>query len=160
MLENCPNISSVNFSGCDGYTRNEYGNRKKVSEGIYGMLFCECSFVFGVPVRNSSRNFSSQNLARIFSSGSQNLQKIPGISSLHSTSFTHSHLPCLLVNPIPHYTGDIKVLGNCTQLKTVIMYNTNVQGTTELSSSSCRPVRFFGRNFSSKNLARIFSSGL
>ena len=35
------------------------------------------------------------------------------------------------------------MLGNCTQLKTVIMYNTNVQGTTELSFSSCRPVRFF-----------------
>ena len=30
------------------------------------------------PVRNSRRNFSSQNLARIFSSGSQNLQKFSG----------------------------------------------------------------------------------
>ena len=38
----------------------------------------ECSFVFGAPVRFFGRNFSSQNFARIFSSGSQNLQKIPG----------------------------------------------------------------------------------
>ena len=99
MLENCPNITSVNFSGCDGY--GQY--RVKVSEGIYGKFedfkalgallqlsirgcfkidckkalevlptmpwaaqiqkldlsftdvegTAECSFVFGVPVRNS-----------------------------------------------------------------------------------------------------------
>ena len=35
----------------------------------------ECSFL---RLRFFGRNFSSQNLARIFSSGSQNLQKIPG----------------------------------------------------------------------------------
>ena len=45
MLENFPNITSVNFSGCDGYTKDWRGNRdEKVSEGIYGMLFCEFSF--------------------------------------------------------------------------------------------------------------------
>ena len=37
MLENCPNITFMNFSGCDGYTKDSEGDRdKKVSEGIYG----------------------------------------------------------------------------------------------------------------------------
>ena len=102
MLENCPNITSVNFSGCDGIIVGWLGRpNEKVSEGIYGMLFCECSFVFGVPVRDSPRNFFYQNRARIFSKCLQNLEKFPGISSSHSNSLAHSHLPCLLVNPIP-----------------------------------------------------------
>ena len=67
MLENCPNITSVNFSGCDGYTRDSRGDRdEKVSEGIYGMLFCECSFVFGVPVPTLCWNFLAASLALNF----------------------------------------------------------------------------------------------
>ena len=38
--------------------------------------------------------------------------------------------------------GDIKVLKKCTQLTKVDMFDTKVQGTMELSSSSCEPVRF------------------
>ena len=45
--------------------------------------------------------FSSQNLAQIFASGSQNLEKIPGIFLTLFKLLAHSHLPCLPVNPIP-----------------------------------------------------------
>ena len=144
MLENCPNITSVNFSGCNGY--NLYGG--KVSEGIYGMLFCECSFVFGVPVRLFWRNFSPQNLARIFSSGSQNLEKISG-NFLASFELSCSFTPALPACQ-SYFTGDIQVLGKCTQLASVDFTDCKkITGAccSEERSFRLRPSALFGKKF-------------
>ena len=58
----------------------------------------ECSFVFGAPVRFFWKNFLVENLARTFSSGSQNLKKVPGfffapfeLYPCLSLSHTHTH---------------------------------------------------------------------
>ena len=59
------------------------------------------------------KKFFSQNLARNFSSGSQNLQKIPGF---FFALFPHTCPACVLIQ---FHTGDIQVLGNCTQLMSV-----------------------------------------
>ena len=45
-------------------------------------------------------------------------------------------------NSLLRVTGDIKALEKCTQLKSVDMSFAKVQGTMELSSSDCGPVRF------------------
>ena len=107
------------------------------------MFFCfwrtQCAF-FG-------RIFFYENLARIFSSGSQNLQKIPGkfLAPFElSRSFT-----CPACLSIRFQSGDIQVLEKCKHLSSVFMGRTNVQGTAERSFvfAVCGPVRFFWKKF-------------
>jgi len=95
------------------------------------------------------RIFSSQNLARIFSSGSQNLQKIPG--NFLAPFVAHSHLPCLLVNPIPHrryqcarklHAADERGLQTLQENHRWVL----LRGTF-FPLSDCGPVRLFWRNF-------------
>ena len=91
------------------------------------------------------RTFFSENLARIFSSGSQNLQKIPGkfLAPFElSRSFT-----CPACLSILSQSGDIQVLEKCKHLSGIDMSFTNVQGTAECSSVFGAPVRFFWKKF-------------
>jgi len=86
----------------------------------------EYSFVFGAPVRNSSINFFSKNIARNFSSGSQNSEKIPGIFLAQfelspdlpaCQSSSPSHFLVILYASVP--TGkfeDFKALGALLEL--------------------------------------------
>ena len=141
MLENCPNITSVNFSGCDGYSKDWILQPiKKVSEGIYGMLFCECSFVFGVPVRFFWKNFlPSMRILREFSRvARRTCRNFLEFSSLYSTvSLTHSCPACLL---ILFHSGDIQVLEKCTQLTKV-----NFHKCRRITGACCLEERSFSR---------------
>ena len=124
------------------------------SANVLLFLAYQCAF-FG-------RIFLYENLARLSSSGSQNLQKIPGkfVAPLKpSRSLT---LPFLLVNPIPHrrYQGAGKLhAADERKLQTLLEDHRWVllRGTFFLQvAAQCA---FFGRIFFSENLARILSSG-
>ena len=77
---------------------------------FFPQVAAQCAF-FG-------RIFFSENLARIFASGSQNLQKIPGnfLAPFVLPRLLTLALPCLL---ILFHSGDIQVLEKCTQLTKV-----------------------------------------
>ena len=110
MLENCPHITSVNFSECDGYFKDEYGDRKeKVSEGIYGMLLCECSFVFGAPVRFLGRNFFSENLSGTLLSAGSTSKDSRIFPFPFDLSLTYTFLPTCQSCP-PLHLGDKEAL--------------------------------------------------
>ena len=113
-------------------------------------------------MRFFGRIFSSQNLARIFSSGSQNLQKITGKFLAPLEVSRYSHMPCLLVNPIPirRHPGAWKLHAadarNLRRLREnhrwVLLRGTFFPQVADQSA-------FLGRTFFSENLARTFSSG-
>ena len=69
--------------------------------------------------------------------------------------------PALPALSILFHTGDIQVLGKCTQLTSVdFNYCKNITGgflLEEGSSQSCGPVRFFWKNLSSMRILREFS---
>ena len=72
-------------------------------------------------------------------------------------SRAYSHLPCLLVNPIP--------IRRHPSAREVQAFIERVHGLNQCPRYGgtffcvCGPVRFFGRIFFSENLARTFSSG-
>ena len=84
------------------------------------------------------RIFFSENLARIFASGSQNLQKFPGIFfALFDSSLTQICPACLL---ILFHSGDIQVLEKCTQLTSVDFYKCE-----QITGGCCSEERSFSR---------------
>ena len=82
--------------------------------------------------------FSSQNLAQIFASGSQNLEKFPGffLAPFELSRF----YTCPACLSILFHTGDIQALGNCTQLTSV-----NFKFCTKITGACCSEERSFSR---------------
>ena len=99
-------------------------------------------------------------LARIFSSGSQNLQKFPGIF-LALFEFSCSPTPCPACLLILFHSGDIQVLEKCTQLTKVNFYDCRrITGGCcfeERSSSRLRASALFWGEFSCMRILREFS---
>ena len=117
------------------------------SANVLLFLAYQCAF-FG-------RIFFYENLARIFASGSQNLQKFPGIFlALFEASRSLSSCPACLL--ILFHSGDIQVLEKCTQLTKVNFYECR-----RITGACCLEERSFSRLRPSPHLVpRIFLGGI
>ena len=104
MLENCTQLTSVDFYECRQITGACCSEERSFSR-----LRPSAQFFKKFLLSESCSNFSS---------GSQNLQKFPG-NFLALIELSRSLTPALPTLSILFHTGDIQALGNCTQLTSV-----------------------------------------